>query len=191
MSVTIRPARVADAPALGSVHVRAWREAYRGGLMPQAFLDRLSVDDRVATWRIALEVTPPAPAPAPQSLASPALAPGDERVARLVAVPEPQEEPIGFIVVGPERDGSGASGEVAALNVDPDHWGQGVGRSLLRAGVDHLRAQGFVDATLWAHPDNRRARRFYERAGWTAEGAEHRAEVMGTEVPAVRYRRVF
>jgi class 3 adenylate cyclase/MFS family permease len=38
-------------------------------------------------------------------------------------------------------------------------------------------------------PGNRRARRFYEAAGWVADGAERSAEVQGVVVPEVRYRR--
>jgi len=168
--VSIRPARVTDAPALGSLHVRAWRQAYRGGLMPQAFLDRLSIDDREAMWRAALSETT-----------------GD-RVARLVAVSPTVTEPIGFVVAGPDRGGCEGLGEVAALNVDPTHWGRGAGRALLYAGIEHLRAEGFGDAVLWVHPDNQRARRFYERAGWCPDGAERRDEIMGVEVPGIRYR---
>ena len=173
MSVRIRSARVTDAPALGSLHVRAWQQAYRGGLMPPAFLDRLSTDDREAMWRASLSSTTV------------------DRVVRLVAVSSTATEPIGFVVVGPDRGGSEGWGEVAALNVDPNHWGRGAGRALLHAGVEHLRAEGFGDALLWVHPDNRRARRFYERAGWCLDGAERRDEVMGVEVPGVRYRRAL
>jgi hypothetical protein len=35
----------------------------------------------------------------------------------------------------------------------------------------------------------RRARRFYEVAGWVADGAERTDEVMGVVVAEVRYRR--
>jgi hypothetical protein len=38
-------------------------------------------------------------------------------------------------------------------------------------------------------PGNRRARRFYEAAGWVADGAERTAEVFGVVVAEVRYRR--
>jgi hypothetical protein len=38
-------------------------------------------------------------------------------------------------------------------------------------------------------PGNRRARRFYEIAGWVADGADRTTEVHGVLVPEVRYRR--
>jgi len=38
-------------------------------------------------------------------------------------------------------------------------------------------------------PDNARARRFYEVAGWTTDGTRRTSEVLGVVVPEVRYRR--
>jgi hypothetical protein len=42
---------------------------------------------------------------------------------------------------------------------------------------------------LWVLPANARARRFYEIAGWVADGSERTMEVLGVVVPEVRYRR--
>jgi RimJ/RimL family protein N-acetyltransferase len=42
---------------------------------------------------------------------------------------------------------------------------------------------------LWVLRDNTGARRFYERAGFAADGAEEPFEVDGVEVPEVRYVR--
>ena len=51
--VRVRPATVADAPAMGRVHVRAWQAAYRGH-MPDDYLDGLRPEDREAHWEGAL-----------------------------------------------------------------------------------------------------------------------------------------
>jgi RimJ/RimL family protein N-acetyltransferase len=48
---------------------------------------------------------------------------------------------------------------------------------------------GFAETVLWVLPANARARRFYEAAGWVADGAERTSEVFGVTVPEVRYRR--
>jgi RimJ/RimL family protein N-acetyltransferase len=42
---------------------------------------------------------------------------------------------------------------------------------------------------LWVLPANARARRFYERAGWTCDGTERTVDALGLTVPEVRYRR--
>lgn len=45
----IRPATVADAGAIGEVHVASWRAAY-AGLIPDDFLAGLSAESRAASW---------------------------------------------------------------------------------------------------------------------------------------------
>jgi hypothetical protein len=51
--VTVRPAALPDAPAMGRAHVRAWQAAYRGH-MPDDYLDGLRAEDRAAHWEGAL-----------------------------------------------------------------------------------------------------------------------------------------
>lgn len=182
---TIRRATSTDARALAAVHVRAWQRAYRGGLMPDTYLDGLSVDERARMWADAL------------------ARPAPDGVVRLVAEDDAGDL-VGFIVVGPSRGEVGPDdrsrgegdevGEVHALNVDPAAWGAGHGRALLDAGVAVLADAGSADAgsadaVLWVHADNARARTFYASAGWRPDGATRRQEVLGVEVPEVRYRR--
>ncbi|MEU4519650.1 GNAT family N-acetyltransferase [Amycolatopsis sp. NPDC024027] len=40
---------MADAPAIGEIHVRSWQAAY-AGLIPEDFLARLSASSRAASW---------------------------------------------------------------------------------------------------------------------------------------------
>ncbi len=169
----VRPARPDDAPVIAAVHVRAWQHAYRGGLMPDDYLDALSVDERAGMWQRALsrQTDPPSALLVAQDATG--------AVAGFIAVGAEAGEPV------PRR------GEVYALNVDPDRWGQGVGRALLEAGCEHLRRSALSEAVLWVHPDNPRACGFYEAAGWTADGAHRREEVLGVEVPEIRYRRTL
>jgi len=164
----VRTARPSDAAAMGALVVRAWQTAYRG-LMPDDYLDDLTVDDRTDQWTRVLT---------------------DERdPARAVFVAEDDDgRVVGFVAVGGEMDVADATrGQVYALNVDPDSWGHGVGRALLAAGCGHLRAVGFTTAVLWVHPDNTRACRFYRASGWLADGTERRHDALGVTVPAVRY----
>src|SRR5256885_13605031 len=46
----VRWARVQDARAIAEVHVASWLGGYRGRI-PDAVLDRLSVDEREEQWR--------------------------------------------------------------------------------------------------------------------------------------------
>jgi ribosomal protein S18 acetylase RimI-like enzyme len=139
--------------------------------MPDDYLDSLSVADRARMWRQALESG------------------GRPRSRRLVAVDEGGVV-VGFVVAGPaEGDHASPTGEVFAINVHPDHWGDGAGSLLLDAAVDSLQDEGFTEAVLWVHPENQRARRFYERHGWTCDDLERTQEVLGVSVPELRYRR--
>ena len=80
---------------------------------------------------------------------------------------------IGFIEV--------AGLELRALYVDPVHWGTPVATTL------HRRASACTSLEVIAA--NARARRFYEREGWTLAGAGEPHDFDGTPVPFVRYRR--
>jgi GNAT superfamily N-acetyltransferase len=95
---------------------------------------------------------------------------------------------VGFVSVGPSRD-EGADGELYAIYVHPDHWGTGVGRALIVAGEKRMRELGYKDVLLWVLEDNPRARRFYEAAGWTTDGTTRPIEVLGVEVPEIRYTK--
>jgi ribosomal protein S18 acetylase RimI-like enzyme len=164
--VSVRPATVADAPAMGRLHVRAWQAAYRGH-MPDDYLDGLRADERAAGWERAL---------------------GRERPRGAVLVAERAGEVVGFAALGPSPDPEGA-GELFSINVDPNHWGTGAGRALLEAAQEELARLGFAETVLWVLPANARARRFYERAGWASDGTERTVDVLGVTVGEVRYRR--
>ncbi len=76
-----------------------------------------------------------------------------------------------------------------AIYVHPEHTGRGVGRALLTESVERCSRAGHGRLLLWVLKENGRARRFYERAGFHADGAEEPFEVEGTTVPEVRYAR--
>jgi ribosomal protein S18 acetylase RimI-like enzyme len=164
--VTVRAASVADAPAMGRVHVRAWQAAYRGQ-MPDDYLNGLRAEERAAYWDGVL---------------------GREHLPGVVLVAERDGEVVGFAAAGPSPDPQGA-GELYAINLDPDHWGSGAGRALLEAAQAELERMGFAESVLWVLPGNARARRFYERAGWAADGTQKANEAFGVSFEEVRYRR--
>ncbi len=171
MVVTIRPARVDDADAVGEIHVRAWQTAYRG-MMPDDYLDSLQAEDHATRWREHLV--------APRSEAELLVLVDDHRV-------------VGFASVGPPLDSDAPPdvGQLYAINLDPDVWGRGLGRALLSFATDRLRELGYVEAVLWVVPDNQRARRLYESAGWSDDGLRRDDEVFGVVVPEMRYRRLL
>ena len=86
---------------------------------------------------------------------------------------EEDEAVVGFCHFSPTRDDDAAraTGEVTAIYLLPSHWRRGGGSRLLARAVEALTAAGFRRATLWVLDGNCRARRFYERHGWHADGS--------------------
>lgn len=167
----IRTASPGDAVAIAEVHVRTWQVAYRG-LIPQAYLDGLDPARRAERWT--------------RSLSEP-------RPAGTTLVAELDGRVIGFVDAGRCRDEDATDdvGEVRAIYVHPDEWDTGAGRELMIAALKSLQDSGFSRAWLWVVDTNERARRFYERGGWTCEGSVQDVEPFGGKVVEVRYERAL
>ncbi|MBI2965952.1 MAG: GNAT family N-acetyltransferase [Chloroflexi bacterium] len=168
--ISVRPATVDDAPAIASLHIRAWQWAYRGQL-PDAFLDDLSTAlvRREQQWM--------------QWLSQPG--------ASFTSVAALDDRPVGFVHAGKARDADlePHTGEVYSIYLDSAVVGQGVGRRLMSTAIAELSARGFQTAVLWVLESNQRARRFYIAAGWAPDGKRQPLELDGTTVFEVRYRR--
>ena len=99
----------------------------------------------------------------------------------------------GFAMTCPARDDSApppeGAGEVAAIYVDPAITGHGLGGALFEHAVRDLSERGFDPVVVWVFEANPRARRFYEAAGFRADGARFDIDFDGEIVPEVRYRR--
>lgn len=172
-TVTVRDAQLEDAPAIAAIHVGCWRHAYRS-LVPQALLDSLDAGAREAQWRRVLGEDGAAP----------------ERGATLVSIDDAGAV-TGFAQTGVPQDGSGDgdTGELYAIYLDPDAIGTGVGRELLGAATERLRAAGFMRARLDVLPGNARAIHVYESAGWHASGEPWDVQHGEHVLPHQRYVR--
>jgi GNAT superfamily N-acetyltransferase len=165
----VRLAAPGDAAAVAAIHIVAWRRAY-AHVVPAAALTGIPPGDREAMWR--------------------GLIAGGGRRRRVLVAGAPGGAPRGFAAWSPTRDADGdpsATAELCAIYVHPDAWGGGLGRALVEHGIALARADGFERATLWVVRDNARARRFYERAGWTPDGGRREEPVLGAPVAQVRY----
>jgi RimJ/RimL family protein N-acetyltransferase len=52
-----------------------------------------------------------------------------------------------------------------------------------------MRELGFRQVILWVLDGNDRAQRFYEDAGWSADGERRTIEFAGQSLPEVRYAK--
>jgi GNAT superfamily N-acetyltransferase len=149
------------------VHVASWRHAYRG-LLPDEYLEKLSVEEREAQRLVWFAD------PVPRSG---------------VLVAEVEGRIVGFASYGPSRDDDApaSTGEVPAIYVEPSAMRTGVGRALLEAATAELRSAGSTVATLWVLEANDPARRFYEKAGWRWDGAVSQHDFDCANRPVVRY----
>lgn len=170
-TIVVRLARLDDAAAIADLHVRSWRAAYRG-IVPDAILDGLSIEQRVEFWqrRIRREADPSAEGRIW------VVVEGD-RVAGLAAT-RPATDP----------DLDPGTGELAAIYLAPEAWSRGLGSALFGAAVEDLRARGLAPLVLWVIEANARGRRFYERWGLRPDGARHEIDFDGTPVDEIRYR---
>ncbi len=156
MSVSLRPVRSdADTAAVGALHLASRAAAY-AGLVPADALDWVTADAMGAWWTERWRW---------------------ERETHLLTVAAEGATIVGFSYVGPSETPGAA--ELYGLHVVPDRVGSGVGRALMISALDQLRGYGQPRAVLWVLDGNARARRFYERGGWVADGAR-REEPIGT-----------
>jgi ribosomal protein S18 acetylase RimI-like enzyme len=168
--MTLRTATPDDARAIAEIHVAAWRAAYRG-LMPEDFLARLSVDERIEMWSSILSRPRPA----------------------RVTVAEIDSVLAGFCSYGPTRDDEPPDvAEIYAVNIRPGNWRQGAGRALCERAYREAAARGHTAMTLWVLKGNETAFRFYESLGYERDGAvKTDTSLIGSPIIDLRYRKAI
>lgn len=95
---------------------------------------------------------------------------------------------VGFAGFGPSQE-TPAVAEIGTLYAMPEAWGTGIGKQLMLATLTALGQADYTQATLWVLEDNERARRFYEAAGWHADGTAVQDTTGGASLNKLRYRR--
>ncbi|MFE7466001.1 GNAT family N-acetyltransferase [Streptomyces sp. NPDC057499] len=169
--VRIRNMTADDCAAVTLLRARGWRAAYTG-LVPGTYLDAVERD-------VAED--------AERRRAS--LARGGPLVNLVAERPGPGL--IGWACYGPlhRSPAPPGRGELYALYVAPEQIGTGAGRALMAEVLARAAAEELRELELWVLRGNVRARRFYERAGFGADGTEESFEADGAQVPEVRYVR--
>ena len=78
-------------------------------------------------------------------------------------------------------------GEIVSIYLLPQYIGKGYGKLLLDAVVGELAHLGFYDIFLWVLEDNLRARKFYEKAGFTLSENYLDDNIGGKELREIQY----
>ena len=161
--IVFRSAQLDDVGAVARIFASSWRSAYTG-LVPQAEIDRRNEAAREGQFRLSLTQ--------PDHGFCLALRDG---------------QPCGVYIIGPSRDEDLSGwGEVKSFYTLEAVWGTGVAQAMMDHALTSLTRQGYSRVFLWVLADNRRARRFYEAAGFSPDG---KAQEAYPTVPEVRYVR--
>ena len=146
MRFAIRAATLADAEGIARAHTASWRTSYRG-ILPDAVLERIDVDQRIATWRKVL---------------------ADRAVLTLVAYDTTHRDIVGFCDAGRTRRDSPYAAEVYRIYIEHHAKRHGLGREMFEHVTGWLRSQHLSSLIIWVLDDNHHARRFYEAMGGRA-----------------------
>lgn len=166
----LRNATIQDAQTIATIHVASWQAAY-DGLLPEEFLDRLSVPQRAKFWRSILA----------ESAGETWLAEENGRL-------------LGFVNFGPCRDedmDKETVAEIYAIYLLPEAWGKGYGRALCQQALLSLKEAGFSEVSLWVLSENEGAIAFYERAGFEVDDATKTGQWDNVQLAEVRYRQAL
>jgi RimJ/RimL family protein N-acetyltransferase len=168
---SVRAATLRDAPELAAIHARSWHAAYLD-LLPQDAFTELDSSNTTERWERALQAA------------------DWPKAGVMVAVPGPQM--VGFARFAPSRDqdeDTSLVAEIRQIYIAPEVWGKGLGKRLMSTALARLAASGYAQATLWVLDTNFRARRFYERCGWTQDGATRHYDGYSVPMAEIRYRK--
>ncbi|MBQ8509849.1 MAG: GNAT family N-acetyltransferase [Clostridia bacterium] len=164
----IRRAVAEDYADFARVLCQCWRETY-AGLIPDDVLDRNT--DEVHRRQMFASIM--------------------GKRGQFYAIAFDGLRPVGIVNAGVSReDGDPADmGELAAIYTLAETYGSGLGQALFDAAMDALRGMGMAQAKLFVLEANGRARRFYEKNGFTLTD---RLPYGGPgETPLVCYQRVL
>ena len=81
------------------------------------------------------------------------------------------------------------SAEIVALHTLKRVWGKGVGRALMDKALADITEEGFFGVKLWVFRNNLRARKFYEKCGFTMTGHERFSQY--DRAVETQYRRIL
>lgn len=165
--ITVRRAELADAAAIGAVHVASWRSTY-AGILPDSYLARLSATRQALYYRAAI------------AAGSIVIVAGHK------AGHKAGPRIVGFTTAGSARTPQLGEGEIETLYVLDDYRDQGIGRQLIQAAASELAGAGCRSVFAWVLRDNP-SRFFYQRLGGQ-QAAVGETRVAGTFLAQSAYR---
>ncbi|HLS62263.1 MAG TPA: GNAT family N-acetyltransferase [Ruania sp.] len=167
--VSVRPSLPEDAPLLGQIQVAAWRAALTE-VLPAEVLTGLEAERFAEAWRSAIDSPPSAKH-------------------RMLTACDGAEV-VGFAALAPAPQ-TQETGEIVALEVDPDHARAGHGSRLLAACTDILRATAASHVRAWAIDGDHARADFLSASGMEPLGIRRVLDVAGSRVHELAWSAVL
>ncbi len=164
--MTIRTATLEDIKDIATIHVNSWQVAYKG-LIPQSYLDNLSIAKREQAWRNILI---------------------DSKTYTIVK--EINGTVVGFANFGNTHDedkDSTVTGEITSIYLNPQDWRKGLGTELFEFILENMKNQEFTQVILWVLDTNQPACSFYQKMGLQPDGATKIDIRQNFELREIRY----
>lgn len=158
--VSVRPALADDAEELGRIHVAAWRRAFEH-VLPASTLQNLDPQQFAKDWAVAISSPPSAKHRMLTACAGPTI--------------------VGFAALAPAPQ-TRQTGEIVALEIDPEHARAGHGSRLLAACTDILAETGATHVRAWALEGDHARADFLSSSGLEPLGIRRVLDVGGTRV---------
>jgi len=165
----VRPANLRDAKSIADIRTRSSQAAFKAVFPGEAVPVGGSTEHSVVYWREAIEYSEPQ-----------------------VLVAVQKSTVVGFVGFDRSRDPKtpNTMGEIWALYVAPEHWGQGVGLALWDAAREGLIYEGCTKVSAWVPLGFERALHFFDMAGFKREMTSIKTAPMGaTRIEEIRFKR--
>jgi ribosomal protein S18 acetylase RimI-like enzyme len=165
----LRKATPSDAEAIENVRVAAWRAAYQPFIPPE-FLAAIETQKNIDDLRERLSV---------------------QTMDFSVTVALRGQAVVAFSILGkPRYDAPPGSIELWALNVLPEYWRQGFGKTLTEVAIGSAISGGFSSIELWCIKGNTAAQAIYEKSGFTLTSQERTpSHLTGSPLHEVHYTK--
>ena len=167
MKIIIRKALPEDASDYANCHISCWLSAYKG-IVSDEFLSSMpcEMESRRERYKQAF------------------INPGN---CEYYCVKH-EGKMIGLLFFGRSSDeDKPLAGEVIAIYLLEAFWSKGYGRIMMDYAVEKLKQSGYNEIVLWTFEQNARARRFYEKYGFSLDGKTKEMSNWGDPLPLVRY----
>jgi predicted acetyltransferase len=158
-------AEIEDAATVATILCESWKSAYKNIITPEDMARKTDVEKRAQGF-----VTMQKAGASPMYIAY------------------NNNTPCGVLSFGKSRDEDMLdAAELVSIHTLDSVWGKGVGHAMMKFVLAELRRQGYHEVLLWVFEQNARARKFYERHGFVADGAVKDSGLNNAQ--EVRYRR--